>query len=397
MRSSISSSEAAGAAVLESAIPYAPTWPGEHPPPAAAPANPDRNKTRGVDRRVPSLPWVRLLVIAAASLCVLLTGWELAMRHLGLRAGDLDDGHAQWAAERRKVDAGPRDSVVLIGDSRMLFDTDLATWQSLTGRKPIQLALPATNAQAFLHDLAMDEHFAGLAVIGTAEIAYFRDGSTYYASMLDYSKTETLSQRAGGLIQAELSRHLAFLDSQYTLFAIAEQNDWPERKGVSSPFQDIWKISETFEDRQTFLWDRIERDAYLREHVQHVWRKVFSGAPLKTDVIDRAIAATRADVERIRARGGDVAWLRPPSTLPILADERRLAPRAEVWDRLLRDTGTIGVHFEDYPQMQNLPSPDWSHLSHAAATTFTDAYVRVLMAQVPWLKNHPAAAAAAAN
>ena len=397
MRSSISSSEPAGAAVLESAVSHAPTWPSERPHPAAAPANPDRNKTRGLDRRVPSMPWLRMLVIGTVSLCVLLTGWEVAMRRLGLRAGDLDDGRAQWAAERRKVDAGPRDSVVLIGDSRMLFDTDLATWQALTGRKPIQLALPATNAQAFLHDLATDEHFTGLAIIGTAETAYFRDGSSYYASMIDYGKTETLSQRAGGKIHAELSRHLAFLDSQYTLFALVEQNDWPERKGVFSPFQDIWKISETFDDRQTVLWDRIERDATLREHVQGVWKKVFSGEPLAADVIDRAIAGTRADVERIRARGGDVAWLRPPSTQPILDSERRIAPRAKVWDRLLHDTGTIGVHFEDYPQMQNLSSPDWSHLSRAGAVTFTDAYVRVLLDRVTWLKSHPVAAAATAQ
>jgi hypothetical protein len=394
MRSSISSSDAEAAAVLDPAIAYAPPLPRERPQAVPASPRPARDPAAPFERQVPSLPWLRLFVMAMASLCVLMTGWEIAMRHLGLRPGDLDDGRAQWAAERRKVDSGPRDEVVLIGDSRMLFDTDLSVWQSLTGRKPIQLALPATNAQAFLHDLATDEHFAGLVVVGTADIAYFRDGSTYYASMLDYVKTESPSQRSGGVLYKELSRAFGFLDSQYTLFALVEQNDWPERPGVFSPYQDIWKISETYDDRQTWLWDRIERDAYLRAHVQKVWKKVFSGEPIAAGVVDRAIAATRADVERIRARGGEVAFIRPPSAMPILESERRLAPRDKVWDRLLRETGTVGVHFEDYPQMRGLESPDWSHLSRASATAYTDAYVRVLMDRVGWLKAHPAPAVA---
>lgn len=389
MRSSISSSELDSAGALDTPIPIGPASPKSAPGPSSM-ANPDRNASRGRDRSIPDVPWLRMLIATAAGLFVLLFAWEVGMRQLGLRAGDLDDGRAHWAAERRKVDTGPRDSVVLIGDSRMLFDTDLATWQTLTGRRPIQLALPATNAQPFLHDLAVDEHFAGLVVIGTAEIAYFRAGSTFYASVLDYIKTESPTKRIGHQIHKQLSRYLAFLDSNYTPFSLIEQNDWPERPGVFSAYQDVWKISESYDDRQTYLWDRIERDAFLRGHVQRVWSKVFSGEPLAPEVIARAIANTKSDIDRIRARGGEVVWVRPPSAEPILGKEHVLAPRDKVWDRLLRDTGSVGVHFEDYPQMQHLSVPDGSHLSRSSAVTFTDAYVRVLLDRVGWLKAHAA-------
>lgn len=336
-------------------------------------------------RSVPILPWMKILLIVASTTLVLMVGWEVEMRHLGLRAGDLDDGRPEWAVERRKVDAGPRDSVVIIGDSRILLDTDLATWQRLTGRRPIQLALLGVNAQPILHDLATDEHFAGLLVIGTAEFSYFDDAMP---SVLRYMKTESPSQRSGLRIHRMLSRYFAFLDNNYALFKLLERHKWPERKGVAGPYMENWKISETFDDRQTYLWDRLERDDYLLQQSQTIWTFFFSGPPVKTDKVDRASAASKADIDRIRARGGEVVWVRPPSSGPLLDIERTRFPRAKVWDRMMHDTASFGVYFQDYPEMKNLTCPDWSHLSRTSAIAFTDAYVRVLREHVEWLKVH---------
>jgi hypothetical protein len=341
---------------------------------------------RGLDRPVPRVPWLRILLFAASATLALMLAWETDMRHLGLRAGDLDDGRGYWTAERRKVDSGPRDSVVIIGDSRILLDTDLATWQRLTGRRPIQLGLMGTNAQPVLHDLAADEHFAGLLVIGTAEFSYFSDDAGSYPAVLDYIKTESPSQRIGRGLYKTLSRYFAFLDSNYTLFSLLEQHQWRERKNVEGPYMDVWKISESYDDRQSYLWERVERDDYLRKHAQVVWMDLFPGPVVTAQRVERASAATKSDIDRIRARGGEVVWVRPPSSGSILDIERVRYPRQAVWDKLLRDTGSIGVHFEDYPAMRQLRCPDWSHLSRTSAVAFTDAYVRVLRERVEWLK-----------
>jgi hypothetical protein len=343
---------------------------------------------RGLERPVPSVPWMQILLVAVATTLVLMFAWEVEMRHLGLHAGDLDDERGHWTVERRKVDAGPRDSVVIIGDSRILLDTDLATWQRLTGRRPIQLGLLGMNAQPILHDLAVDEHFAGLLVIGTAEFSYFSDDAGSLPGVLKYIKTESPSQRIGLQIHKTISRHFAFLDSNYNLFSLLEQHKWPERKGVESPYMDVWKISESYDDRQTYLWERIERDIYLREHAQLLWTEFFSGPEVKESVVERAGENTRSDVDRIRARGGEVVWVRPPSSGPLLEIERVRYPRGLVWDRLMRDTASFGVYFDDYPAMQHLSCPDWSHLSRTSAIAFTDAYVRALLEHVEWLKVH---------
>lgn len=341
---------------------------------------------RGLERPVPALPWLRILIGAAATTLVLMLAWEIEMRHLGLHAGDLDDGRGYWAAERRKVDSGPRDSVVIIGDSRILLDTDLATWQRLTGRRPIQLALLGMNAAPILHDLAADQHFAGLLVIGTAEFSYFSEDAGSLPPVLRYMKTESPSQRVSQPIYRTLSRYFAFLDSNYTLFHLIEQRRWPDRKNVESPYMDVWKISESSDDRQTYLWNRIQRDAYLRDHARMIWTEFFTGPPVKADMVARVSASTKTDIDRIRARGGEVAWIRPPSTGPILDIERTRYPRHNVWDRLLHDTASFGVYFEDYPDMQHFSCPDWSHLSRKDAIAFTNAYVRVLRERVDWLK-----------
>ena len=45
-----------------------------------------------------------------------------------------------------------------------------------------------------------------------------------------------------------------------------------------------------------------------------------------------------------------------------------------------------GAHFDDYPSMQGLDIPEWSHLSRACASVFTDAYVRALAQFTPRLQ-----------
>jgi hypothetical protein len=40
---------------------------------------------------------------------------------------------------------------------------------------------------------------------------------------------------------------------------------------------------------------------------------------------------------------------------------------------LLAKAGAPGIHFEDYPEMQGMELPEWSHLAYADAKRFTTA------------------------
>jgi hypothetical protein len=336
-------------------------------------------------RDIPLRPWVKMGVFAFCAVTLMTAVWEWDARaNLGLRAGDIDDSAQAWAEQRRLADAAP---VTIVGDSRILFDTDLNRFEQLTGVRPIQTAIVGTSARALLESYANDPGFHGLLILGLADLSYFRPqgvglGGPY---LKNFEKNDKPSQLSGLYIDRFLQRYLAFMDSDYRLSRLVRRFDHGIRKGADSPYEDVWKISETFDDRQTFMWGQIESDAYLRNHARHAWN-LFQGPPLPTLIVRNVVARSAEAVRRIRARGGDVIFIRPPSAPELRSVEDRRLPRAKGWDMLLAGTHAQGIHADDLPQARNLVIPEWSHLSRKCAAVFTDAYVRRLVELTPRLK-----------
>ncbi len=339
-------------------------------------------------RPIPAQPWGTIAIAAAALCLVLLVIWEWRMRALGLEAGDLDDDASAWVEQRRRIDAG-NVPVAIVGDSRILFDTDLDRFQALTGIRPVQLALPGTNARPFLEQLAADSDFRGLAIVGISERSYFRDDIGVMADALTLYRYESPSHRSGYRLHRALEREFAFLDNDYRLSTLVHRLDPDGRPKAMSPRWDVWKVRSGSDDRQSQVWTRLERDAQLREHAIRVWLHPAPGrpmGPLQADLVARTQAATRKAVAAIRARGGDVVFVRPPSAPQLRAMEDKRAPRNIAWDPLIAAAGVRGIHFEDYPAMRGLYLPEWSHLSRRCSTVFTDAYVREIVKATPQLR-----------
>ena len=329
------------------------------------------------ERDIPDRPW-RPIALTVLVLTLTLTAlWEWRMRTLELTPGDHGDGPSVWAEQRRRIDAEPV-PVAIVGDSRILFDTDLDRFQQMTGVRPIQLALPGTNGRPFLEDLAADPKFKGLAIVGMADLSYFREGTGLMAAALDHGKWESPANRAGWQLQKALRGQLAMVSDDYRFSTLVQRLDPNLRKGVEGPYDDVWKISQSGPDRQTWLWPRIEHDK------QPVVSK---------KIIDMTQAKTRAAVDKIRARGGDVIFIRPPDALALRVNEEKELPKAKGWDALLAATKTQGVHIDDLPNVQGLTVPEFSHLTRACALVFTDAYVRRLTELTPRLKLRPDAPA----
>lgn len=333
--------------------------------------------------RWPAIGWLVLVLVVAAT-----AAWEWRMRTLGLHAGDLDDSKWHWAVERRKLAAGDHDNVVIIGSSRMLFDTDLDVWQEMTGRRPLQLALVGTNPRPVLLRIADETGFKGLLLVDVTPDLYFMDRFSFlpaYGEILDFWKEESPSERVGHQIGLVLSQQLAFLDEAYRLAPLIERIDIPDRPEVRRPYLEVWKLSEHSADRQARMWPRLVTDHRLRDHARLVWGP-FDGTGPGPESIARGIEESVAAVAKIRARGGEVVFVRPPSAGLYYENEQVFGPRAKTWEPLLAKTSAFGIHFEDYPAMQNLEVPEWSHLSAESATRFTRAYVGVLLERYPWLR-----------
>jgi hypothetical protein len=342
-------------------------------------------------RAVPLARWQRIALLMSSLIVLAVCAWEWQMRAIGLRTADVDDGKPQWAVERRRVDTGPRDQILIVGDSRSLYDTSLDVWQQVTGVRPVQLAIAGEWSGPYLHDIAEDEHFAGLVVLGFAECWFFSNGPMKI-NAIAYAQSESLSQRAGLQIQNLLSRQFAFLDSRYALFSLIDRTNVPHRIGADREWPVRYtshKLGEYSAGRQTVMWSDVERDPA-------VWRDAWSAlfpqisAQISTTLIRQVIDRTRHDIDKIRSRGGEVVLIRPPSDGPFIQSEQKGVPRDKVWDPLVRDTHSLAIHFEDYPAMQGLTLPEWSHLSGADARKFTAAYLGVLCERLPWLRGHTA-------
>jgi len=339
------------------------------------------------ERDIPDQPW-RAISLTVLVLVVLLTaGWEWKMRQLELVPGDLSGTWDPWAERRREVDK--RDiPVVIVGDSRSLYDTDLDRIAALTGERPLQLGIAGGNGLLVLEDLANDPHFKGLVLLGIAESTYF---DTRYTTIrtneaLELARWESPSKRASFQIEKVISHGLAMLCDSYQLSNLVIRLDHDWRPGVRGPYHDIWKLEELDHDGQTRLWRRIDHDTYLSGHARMVWHELLPPFPVGNATVSEVLNRSKVAIDKIRARGGDVVFFRPPSSPDIRAIEDKHTPRAKAWEPLLAYTHTHGIHFDDLPAAQNLILPEGSHLTHACATVYTDANIRSVVLETPMLR-----------
>lgn len=330
------------------------------------------------ERVIPTRPWGPILFGAAVLALLLIAGWEWHWRSFGATP-DYYNSNGEWAQQRRRIDAGEGGKTVLVGASRVMYDVQLPVWETATGERPIQLAIQGTSPVPMLEDLAADPNFTGRVLVEVTPQVFFTGLSTR-GDLVPYYHKEGPSQRIGNWLSMHLVEpYFAFYDTDFKLNKVIQRQDWPARPGVPQ-FIDIRKLGVSEADRNTHLWDKVEKDASYRELARRIWRQFF-GIPapgvMTTEqakkALDEQIPRVVSAVAKLRARGVPVVLVRPPSTGEYYACEQKFFPRAQTWDLLLERTGAPGIHFEDYPQLQGYYLPDWSHIAHSEADRFTAA------------------------
>lgn len=333
-------------------------------------------------RPVPAQPWGRILIGALLLFVLLLGGWEAYWRAYGVKPG-FSNSFGLWAMQRRRIDQGEGDATVVISDSRLFFDLQLPVWEKLDGQRPIQLGLEGTTALIFLEDLAADPKFTGRLLVGVAPQVFF-GGHRYRAGALKYFKKESPSQRIGQWLSMRLVEPwLAFYNFDYALDTVLKRQPWPARPGKTWSMS-VRRLSVTEADRNTYMWEKVETDPDYRALMREIWLHDLAPsdddpppAKQQEDAVKQIERAVKA-VHTLQARGVKVLFVRSPSSGPYLEYDDRYFPRKTSWDVLLARSGAPGIHFQDYPQLQGLEQPEWSHLSHAAAEQYTASLYRII-------------------
>jgi hypothetical protein len=330
---------------------------------------------------------VKSAILTLVIVLTFFTSWELYLRHKG-GVADYDDGPELWANSRAMVYEPSNKATVFIGSSRIKYDLDIPTWEKLTGNHAIQLSMVASSPRHFLTDLANDPDFRGRLVVDVTEVLFFSHrGNSYPDQFISYYNKRTPAQKISFMLDKPVEPELVFLnEGQYALNALLGKLHINDRPGVY-PFLDFPAGFEpTMFNRQTKMTAAFVADTNQRNQVKAIWGLLARDPtpPMSGKDLDSVMQSVKRDVDRIKARGGQVIFTRTPSSGAFWIAEQRGFPRKAYWDRLLAETGCKGIYFGDYPALEKLDCPEWSHLSPDEAVTYTTNLVAILEKEKGW-------------
>ena len=316
--------------------------------------------------------------------------WEVYLRNSG-NDHAFDDGGPLWSHHRSMVYEPMDESTIFIGSSRIKFDLDHDTWQSVTGDNQVQLSCVGSTPLPVLYDLADDPDFKGKLIIDVTEPLFFSPAPFASASpkkYVQYYHDITPTQRASFWINKPVENTFVFLDKDnYSINALLDKLQIKSRPGVF-----MFPIfPRDFErnrfDRQCYMKPEFVADTNQHNQVRAIWGILVMGdktPPITGAPLDSLLETVKAATDKIKARGGKIVFVRTPSSGPFLTGEQMVFPREKYWDRLLAFTGTKGIHFMDDPATDHYICPEFSHLTPADAVDYTKHLIRTLQTDHNW-------------
>jgi hypothetical protein len=356
-------------------------------------ATPSEIVPRDYERPIPPLPWRGITVIVVLTVFAAAAAWEIYVRSIGY-GPTLNPTEDLWAQTRRAVKP---ESAVIIGDSRGWFDLDLDELEKGLGKRPVQLAMGGGCAYPVLADLANDEGFHGTIICSFIARLFFAPPG---APPMERSEkvvrrfhTQQLAQRASQYLAMPLEENIAFLkQADLTLEELLKQLPIPNRPNAQVPPSLPPYFGTLDRERRARMIERCAQPGKLQTKVQQRWLHVFTPPPppsyipkeafmekMKKAQEDRFVDTIKA-VDKLRARGGKIVFVRLPVSGELKSLEDRQSPRPQFWEPLLRRTGAPGIYFEDFPELSNFNCPEWSHLSAGDSIEFSKRLVPHLRA-----------------
>jgi hypothetical protein len=337
-----------------------------------------------IERIIPAQPWAPMAIIAALLVVAAGAWWETHCRALGYPAC-INDTRDLWVDNRRRVEP---DSTVIIGASRGLFGLDLDELEKGLGKRPIQLCLVGSCIYPVLKHFADDASFHGTVICdlvpGLLLVPPFAPPYQNAQHAIERLHSQTWSQRWSFLLSLPLERTFACLKQEdLTLGDLLRDLPIANREHalIGPPLPPFFATLDR--ERRMRMIERMDTDEKLRDRVKFGWIPLFSPPPKPHWIPDEAFAGfihgmvegrfaeMAKAVAAIHARGGRVVFVRMPSMGGLHTVEDHFAPRATVWDRVLKDTGAPGVFAEDHPELASFILPEWSHLRAADSVVFT--------------------------
>jgi hypothetical protein len=181
-----------------------------------------------------------------------------------------------------------------------------------------------------------------------------------------------------------LEEHVAFLkQEELTLDEFLKRLPIPNRPYAQVPPRLPPYFGTLDRERRARMIEECARPGKLQSTIQQIWLPLFTPPPPPSYIpknvfmakIKQAVEQRFHDVvtavQKLRARGGKIVFVRLPYTGGLKALEDRDTPRAQTWDPILKATAAPGIYYEDYPELSGFNCPEWSHLSAGDSVEFS--------------------------
>ena len=336
----------------------------------------------------------RAAILTAVTVLGFVVCWEVYWRNKGF-IPTYNDDEALWAEKRSNVYKPIDAATVFTGASRIKFDLDIPTWEKITGEKAVQLALVGTSPRRVLAHLANDKKFKGKVIVDVTEDIFFGREKWFDASAneaIEFYEKYTPAQKASSWLNYKLEANVVFLErNKFGLNELLLDVKLPPRKGTFPGVVFPKQFELTTFERQTYMGPEFLADTNLQRKQTNIW-SMFGALDRKPgisgDTLINVFKELKDNIDKIKAKGGQVLFVRTPASGPYQETEDFVFPREKYWDAMLQYTNAPGIHFKDYPETANYICPEWSHLSLNDAIDYTKHFVKQLKQKGWTFKNN---------
>jgi len=315
--------------------------------------------------------WLAVVIMVL----VVLVGWEMFWRAQGFEPS-LHDDALLWSRSRAQVTAQGKDAVVLVGSSRMQMGIHRDPLTRATGwTSAIQLALVRGPSIPVLRHLARDPEFHGTVLCEVSLPLFFgqtegfvREVEAILSTYDDRTLADRFERRLAMTVQGSLVARLSRLSPSVIRNAIwFRQMPTPRYEGVIG--EDRFRHAD---------YAKVANLSALQRRIRDQLSKT-DPVPATREMLDSRFKEVEEMVEAIRARGGNVIFVRLPSHAMVLEREMRWYPRSDYWDVFVSQTRAATIHYRDDPELALIVPPDGDHLGIHQAKKFTRRLARLLV------------------
>jgi hypothetical protein len=323
----------------------------------------------------------RWLIIWIAGTVLFASGWYAFERYWRDRgyAPTVMDSLDLWSQHRARVSASAHSSnVALLGASRIQYGFSPAVFRDEARRlgTNVNVSMLAINGHyplAALRDLAHDEQFKGIAVVGVDSRGLQKIHRDMQQKWVDYFAHEwTPAKNVHRSVLTALQPYFIALRPDFSWSNLIAR----QLNGHGEPSREYVTFYADRSGGTDYSRSPIEavRDARIRDLKDYYANTpAISPGQWLSDAEDVV-----AWVHAINARGGHVVFYREPVSGEHLSLDEARFPRREFWGALASKMPATMIDFRDSAQLA-FNTPDTSHIDAKDIDAHTRNFVRVLV------------------